>query len=274
MNILVVVENVGFNRKLAQEVGRLAVNTWANVTLLGYLPQFVKEESRKLQENIIKYREEVLSCFSAGAHPYSRRWSEKWQKKNQSLALPMESGQKSLDLIIVKIVDNLDIVSFLRNKPVDLLVLGDPSDYQSPVIAGVMKVAGSLLVIKGMEDPHQVVCCLDHDQIRHSSLEIINQLVTLYNTELKIVGFTNGGQNQKKIEACLQDLLSYYSNLKVTPWFELVDASIKAQFLVKESHKNLVALGFEKESSYSGSLLSREEITFLREAESSVLLLQ
>ncbi len=273
MNILVIVESTGFNKKLAKEVGRLAANTWANITLLGYLPKLVKEKSRTLQENIIKYRDEILSCFSDEGSPYPRIWSEEWQNKDQSLVMPMESAQKRLDLIIVKAEDDLNIISFLRSKPVDLLIFGDQADFQSPVIAGTMEVAGSLLVIKGIKDPHQVVCCLDHDQIHHNSLDIINQLVTLYNAELKIVGFSNGGQNQKKIEACLQYLLNYYSNLKVTPWLELVDASIKAQFLVKESQKKLVALGYEKKSGGGGTPIGREEIAFLGKAGSSVLLL-
>ena len=273
MNILVIMENGGFNRILAKEVGRLAANTWANITLLGYLPQFLGDELQLLQENSMKYRQEVLSCFTDEGNPYPRIYSEKWQKNDQSLVLPMESGQKRLDLIIVKAEDDLNVVSFLRSKPVDLLILGEQSDFQSPVIVGAIEVAGSLLMIKGMKDPHQIVCCLDHDQIRHTSLEIINQLVTLYSAELKIVGFSNGGQSQKKIEACLQYLLNYYSNLKVTPWLELVDASIKTQFLLKESQQKLVALGCEKKSGYNTALIGREEIAFLREARSSVLLL-
>jgi hypothetical protein len=273
MNILVIVENGGFNRILAKEVGRLAANTWANITLLGYLPQFLGDELQLLQENSMKYRQEVFSCFSAEGNPYPRICSENWQQKDQSLVMPMESGQKRFDLIIVKAEDDLNIVSFLRSKPVDLLILGDQSDFQSPVIAQAMEVAGSLLMIKGSKDPRQIVCCLDHDQIRHTSLEIINQLVTLYNAELKIVGFSNGGQRQKKIEACLQYLLNYYSRLKVTPWLELVDASIKTQFLLKESQKKLVALGCEKKKGFNNSLIGREEIVFLGEAGSSVLLL-
>jgi hypothetical protein len=274
MNILVVVENSGFNRKLAKEVGRLAANTWANITLLGYLPSFQEKALRTLQENIIRYREAILTSFPEDSSPYPQSWSEKWQEKGENLFIASDSGQKFLDLIVSKFKKNLGCLSGIRKKRIDLLILGNRSDYQSPLVARVMETDGSLLVVKGTEDPQQIVCCLDHDQVSHNSLEMINQLVTLYGAELKIVGFAKGGQNQNRIESCLQGLLNYYSVMKITPWLELVDASIKAQFLVQESQKNLVALWCEKKNANHGSMLGREEIAFLKEAATSVLVLQ
>lgn len=277
MNILVVVEHTRFKRKLAKEVGRLAANTWANITLLGHLPQFVpqfeEEEPAELQENIFRYREAICNSFPDESCPYPIKWSEKWQKKGQSLFITTDSGHKFLDLIVINHQKNLKVISLVRNKTIDLLILGDQSDYRSALVAGAMEAAGSVLVIKGTEDPQQIVCCLDHDQVSHNSLEMINQIITLYNAELKIVGFSDGGRNQSRIESCLQHLLNYYSKLKVTPWLELVDASIMVQFLIQEAQKNLVALQCSKKSIGSGFILGEKEIVLLKKAVFPVLLM-
>jgi len=276
MNILVAIDVHHFDRRLAREVGRLAANTWANITLLGTLSGTRPKSLGKFQQNLLNYRKTILDSFPAeSSGPYNGKNINTWERAaDGSVTAKTCTGQKRLELLLTKGVLDRELVKVGQRQAIDLLVFGEAMHIDSLLYTAATEAAYSVLVVKGAGDPGQIVCCLDHEHVTHKSLEMINQLVTLYNADLKIVGFANSGEERAWIESRLEQLLNYYSNLQLTPWLEVVDGSIMPQFIFQEAKKNMVAIWVEK-SSFFTRLFPQEKLTeLIIGSHTSVLLLR
>ena len=50
------------------------------------------------------------------------------------------------------------------------------------------------MVVKKEFRIDQIVCCLDQDNVTQSSMELINQLLTIHRAGLTLVGFTDAAE--------------------------------------------------------------------------------
>ncbi len=105
-------------------------------------------------------------------------------------------------------------------------------------------------------------------------MELINQIVTLYKAELKIVGVAEGGSLKVKVENTMKNLFMYYLKQDIPMWLEVIDSSIFPTFVNQISQENLIAIWLGKKSFLRKFLPNEKIINLINTAPSSVLLLR
>ena len=93
----------------------------------------------------------------------------------------------------------------------------------------------SVLIAKAKQEVKRIVCCLDYGRISQASLEMINQMVTLHDTQLTIVGLSENKTLKTDVEKKLDSVLRYYHDRNIEPWLELVDTSSFESFINQEA---------------------------------------
>lgn len=297
MNILVAVDQNPYSAHTVVRVANLAANTWANVTFLGVQPKKGARETTDaipssgwgidapLPRAVRDYRETFLSHFKEEDCPYTQRefgyklievkkgiWEELYISK---------SAKKELRARIRVGNPVKEILAEAQEEESDLIVLGCNNEKGCIWEGGnavPQKVANeaacSVFVIKEEKEINRVVCCLDHDSVSQQSLEMINQLVTLYQARLEIVGLTEGEGLRAEIEKKIDAILRYYTARNIEPWIELVELTSLESFISQEAKWGLMALWMGKKS-ILGKVLSKGKVErIIKASKSSVLLLR
>lgn len=297
MKILVAVDRNPYSAHAVSEVAKLAGNTWANVTLLGVhtkkaprggspgsSPEGMNMQhplARKLSE----YQQDFLAHFEEDECPYVQRqfgyelvqlkkgvWEELYVAK---------SAKKDLKARIRLGNPVKEILLESQEAESDLIVLGcdyargcEWGDFNSVPQKVVNEAACSVLVVKREKKVDKIVCCLDHDLVSQQSLEMINQLVTLYQAKLEIVGLTEGEGLRSEVEKKMDAILRYYRARGLEPWVELVEISSLDPFISQEAQWGLMALWMGKKSMLE-KLFPRGKVgRLIKASESSVLILR
>lgn len=293
MRILVAIDKNPYSAHAVSEVARLAANTWANVTLLGVQTKVPPsgtasrdgKENHLLHGELIRYREAFLKYFKEDECPYIQRefgyelierkkgiWDELYVAK---------SAKKELKARIRIGNPAKEILAEAQEEDIDLIVLGcDNSrgcEWEEP--AGVpQKVVNdatcSVLVAKEQKQVNRIVCCLDHDLVSQPSLEMINQLVTLYNAKLEIVGLTEGEELRIEVEKKMDDILQYYTTRGLEPLIEIVELSSLDAFISQEAKWGLMALWMGKKSMLEKVFPKKKVTKLIQGSASSVLILR
>ncbi len=281
MRILVAVDQHPETGFVVRQVAELAGNTWANVTLLGICDSDagVKDMAGQLDA----YRGMFLSRIGGEVTPYARHNAEyelNQQKKGVwSLQYGGDNGRKDFSFRIRSGSAGKAIVAESVDANADLIVMGckDGSRCEWPddAVKKVVKNAQcSVLVVKEDKKPEMIVCCLDHDTVTQASIEMINQLVTLYGAELEIVGVTDMKGLPSDVDRRMAKVLSYYTDQGIKAWIKSVDAASLKSFVTQAAEANLVALWMGKES-FLDKIFSRQRLVNLAaDAESSILILR
>jgi hypothetical protein len=132
----------------------------------------------------------------------------------------------------------------------------------------------SVLVVKQEKQLRKIVCCLDQENISQGSIEMINQMVTLYQTELEIVGLTDAKPMKPLVEKNLDAILKYYKAREIKAWIKLVDVTSLASFISKEANRSMMALWMGEHALLSKMLPKGKAGKLIQGSESSVLLLR
>jgi hypothetical protein len=119
-----------------------------------------------------------------------------------------------------------------------------------------------------------MVCCLDQEQVSQASLELINQLVTLYQARLEVVGLTEKDNLKAPVEKKMAGILDYYTARSITPWLELVEQQSLPAFINKQARRGVVALWMGKKSILEKVLPRGKVNRLVRASQSSVLILR
>lgn len=298
MRILVAVDQNPYSAHAVGEVARLAANTWADVTLLGVQAKTVsKSRSRgsatalwdmddaPLPDALRGYREDFLGYFKGEDCPYVQRefgyelievrkgiWEELYVSK---------SAKKDLRARIRIGNPVKEILAESHEEDSDLIVLGCNGENGCAWESRMMvpqKVANeascSVLVAKKEKKVRRIVCCLDHDRVSQESLEMINQLVTLHQAKLEIVGFTGDEGLKSEVEKKMDSILKYYTARDIEPWIELVEISSLGSFISQEARWGLMALWMGKKSILEKVFPRSKVNRLIRGSESSVLILR
>jgi nucleotide-binding universal stress UspA family protein len=297
MRILVAVNKDPYSGYVVRQVAKVAQNTWANVTLLcigDHAPpadQSLDATSaseggvHELAKLLHSYGRQFCDCFEDADLLYGTHTSEyhlvREKKGVLSLDYPGKPGRKVLDLRIRFGNATKEIMAESAETGSDLIVVGcnprqasggtSETDVSEKV---VQNAPCSVLVIKEEKQPQMITCCLDHDTVTQPSIELINQLVTLYNAELEIIGVTDAHGLPADVDRRMARILAYYTSRNIRAWVKLVDRHSLKDFIAQAAEKNLVAVWTSKQS-FLGKIFSHEHLGDLATtAESSVLILR
>lgn len=297
MRILVALDQHAYSNTAVKEAAKLALNTWADVTLMGVCPktaykgrQSKKNSDQKVPHHAIvqalrNYREDFLDCFQGKDSPYSIKPSgneliaiqkDVWEE------LPKDQGAiKDLKIRIRQENPAKAILAESLEEGSDLIVIGCDKDTKclwegaAKVPQKIANKAGcSVLVVKAETTANKVVCCLDHDKISQESLEMINQMVTFHQAELEIIGLTNGEGLRVEVERKVGAILQYYTARKLMPMIQLVETSDLEAYVSQEAQRNLMALWMGEKSILEKIFPPKKVDKLIRTSRSSVLILR
>ena len=297
MKILLAVDNNPYSSHAVEEVAKLAANTWANVSLLGVQPKkdtkvrstdagkFLCAAENPLIESLFSYRETFLSFFDRTDCPYAATvgQSELGEIKKGVYEIGHTSNltQKQLKVRVRTGNPGKEILYEAREDEIDLIVLGcdhlKGCGWENTV--GVpRKVAHdatcSVLIAKAEKNVKRIVCCLDHDRVSQSSLEMINQMVTLHGARLTIVGLSENQTLKMEVEKKLDNILRYYHERGIDPWIELVDMASLDTYIAREARWGLMALWMGKQSILEKALPRSKVDKLIKGSDASVLILR
>jgi len=292
MRILVAVDQNPYSERVIRLVAALAKNTWAHVTLLGIASDtqdFGESQSvgalHDLAAALDGYRKQFLGFFPDADSPYGRIGAGyrlvQGKKDIFNLEYPEQNERKDLKVRIRTGNAGKEILAESVQTEADLIVIGCDSKKRcqwpddADVPGKIVKNANcSVFVVKEEKKPRMIDCCLDHDTVSQASIELINQLVTLYQVELEIIGLADDKGLSADVDRRMARILEYYTSRNIKAWVKIVDTPSLNACIAQASENNLVALWMGK-ASFLDKIFSRQRLGHLVEtAESSVLILR
>ncbi len=280
MKVLVALDAKAYSRKIIKDVARLVENTLADIIFLG-VQEEATELSTTLADTLLKYQSDVYTYFSPAELPYAEFSSDQWQERAQGDWSLSARGMKEFILRIRTGSVAKQAVSLAEEMECDLIILGCSGkfgcewDREMNVPLRIAEDAPcSVLVIKEVGAANQIVSILDQSVVSQDSLEMINQLVTLYDAGLKIIGVEDKkGRKNDKIEHRMVELLRYYNDREVSAWVKLVDSESVTEYVTDSSREAIVALWMGGKQSLVKKLFSRSMVDKLLETTRSSLLI-
>lgn len=282
MKILVALDTQEYSRKIVKDVARLAQNTLADIVFLGVQAD-TAEPGKELTAALRKYQQDVYSYFSSDDLPYGDLSSGNWQKEGKGGWLISAKGMKEFSLNVRSGGVAKQVVQVARDMACDLIILGCDEEFgcewdgEMNVPLRIAEDAPcSVLVIKKSLDVSQIVSILDQSAVSQDALEMVNQLVTLYDAGLKIVGVQEkGGGKKDQIEQRMVELLRYYNEREVSGWVTLIDSEQVKKYVTNSSKEAIVALWMGNKQSLIKRLFSQSMVDkLLSTSRSSVFILR
>jgi nucleotide-binding universal stress UspA family protein len=296
MRILVALDQHSYSSRAIREAAKLAMNTWADVTLLGICPKTApkKQQSEKgsakevLEHPITKalgnQRQEFLGYFQGKDSPYNTQKSKNEfveVKRHVWEEVPADRGaKKDLKMRVRQGNPAKAILAESYEEGIDLVVIGCDKDnkclWENANVP--QKIANdaacSVLVVKDETTANKIVCCLDHDSVSQESLEMINQMVTFHKAELEIIGLAEGAGLKVEVERKVDAILKYYTARQHMPLIQLVEPSTFESFVSQEAQHSLMALWMGEKSILEKIFPPKKVGKLLRTSQSSVLILR
>ena len=293
MRILLAVDQKPYSAHAVDDVAKLAGNTWADVTLLGVGPKATEidrstshaEINHPLAKKLRNYRRNFLDHFEKEESPYEKSscnyefvevrkgiWEELYVCRGgrKDLKIVLRPGNPVKEILAQSYEDDSDLIAMGCHKKGDCQWEG--------TINLPQKVANnascSVLVIKEEKQIRKIVCCLDQENISQKSIEMINQMVTLYQTELEIVGLTDGTELKPKVAKNLDAILKYYNSRQIKALIKLVPTASLESFISQEAKRSMMALWMGGQSILAKMFPRGKVDKLIQGSESSVLLLR
>jgi Universal stress protein family len=293
MRILLAVDQHPYSAHAVNDVAKLAGNTWADVTLLGVGLKATEigrstnhaEIKHPLAKKLRDYRRNFLDHFEKEESPYEKKscsyefvevergiWEELYicRGARKDLRTVLRPGSPVKEILAQSHEDDSDLIAMGCYKKGDCQWEG--------AINLPQKVANnatcSVLVIKEEKQIRKIVCCLDQENISQKSIEMINQMVTLYQIELEIVGLTDGTALKPRVEKNLDAILKYYNARQIKAWIKLVATASLESFISQEARRSMMALWMGGQSILTKMFPRGKVDKLIQGSESSVLLLR
>jgi len=276
MRILVALDQHSYSNRAVREAAKLAMNTWADVTLPPKHP---------ITEILGNHRKEFLSCFQGKDSPYHTQKSKNEfveVKRHVWEELPADRGAiKDLKMRIRQGSPAKAILAESLEEGSDLVVIGCDKDSKclwENAANLPQKIANdaacSVLVVKEETTANRIVCCLDHDTVSQESLEMINQMVTFHKAELEIIGLTEGEGLKVEVERKVDAILKYYTARQLMPLIQLVETAALESFVSQEAQHSLMALWMGEKSILEKIFPPKKVSKLVKTSQSSVLILR
>ena len=280
MKILVALDAKNYSRKILKDVARLAESTLADIVFLG-VQESTKEPAKSLVNALLKYQHDVYSYFSPSELPYAEFSTNEWQERAKGDWSISSKGMKEFSLRIRTGSVAKQAITTATEMECDLVILGCSSkfgcewDGEMNVPLRIAEDAPcSVLVIKQVNHTNQIVSILDQSVVNQDALEMVNQLVTLHDAGLKIVGVKEQKTDKKdEIEKRMVELLRYYNDREISSWVKLIDSENVKDYVTNSSREAIVALWMGGKQSLIKKLFSRSMVDKLLETTKSSLLI-
>jgi nucleotide-binding universal stress UspA family protein len=297
MRILVALDQHPYSNHAVREAAKLAMNTWADVTLLGVCPKTApkRQQSKKESAQVVlehpitnalgNHRKEFLGYFQGKDSPYNTQkrgnefvevkrhvWEELPADRDAIKVLKMRvrQGNPAKEILAESLEEGSDLVVIGCDK--DSKCLWENAANVPQKIAN--DAACSVLVVKEETTANKIVCCLDHDNVSQESLEMINQMVTFHKAELEIIGLTEGEGLKVEVERKVDAILKYYTARQLMPIIQLVETSALESFVSQEAQRSLMALWMGEKSILEKIFPPKKVGKLVRTSQSSVLILR
>jgi nucleotide-binding universal stress UspA family protein len=287
MKILFAGDEQPYSAFALREAARLAMNTWADMTLLGVQPGggAAAAVAPTLNLALTRYRETFLNSWEGEDSPYAlTNWQYEWTPVKEGV---MEEklvcrGNKK-DFKVRLRVGNVaaGILAEAREEGGDLIVLGCSrgADCQWSGAPGVpQKVAAdadcSVLLVKEEQPITRILACLDQTHVSQSSLEILNQMVTIHGAQLEVIGLNPEGGLKKEVYTRLIEVGDYYQERGVKVATRITEIADFENFITREAKQDLLALWMGKKSLLE-RFFPRDWVgRFVAKAQTSVLVMR
>ena len=261
MKILFAGDEHPYSAYALQEVVRLAMNTWADVTLLAVTPTEASKpvEAQPLAAALHRYRENFLASAGAAGSPYALgdpRYEWVPVAGGQWEELLVHRGAKKDVKVRLRTGDETqEILAAAKDEESDLIVLGCTKGAQciwqgSPQVPQkvVTDADGSVLLVKEEQPISRILACLDQSYISQDSLEMINQMATLHQAQLELIGLSQEGTMKKDVYRRLIEIGDYYEDRQIKVSTRLTEIADFENFVDKELQQDLLALFLGKKS--------------------------
>lgn len=284
MRILVAIDTHPYSVGILNEVAKLTANTWADITILGVQQKKTAEKpDTPLADALSRCKETFFGHLPVGA-PYTSPTDLKMAEIQDGVWENTSIGRKEFTLKIRTGDTVKEILAEARERECDLIILGcnkaNDCEWDGEIMHLPQKIARdadcSVLVIKEEKIPDKVICCLDQNHVSQESLEMINQIVTLHQADLKVVGLTGpkGLPGKGDVETRMNEVLQYYTARKINTLIKLVDNDDLEEYVGHATKEGLIALWIGKKS-LLGKIFSKDLISKLvATSNSSVLILR
>jgi nucleotide-binding universal stress UspA family protein len=294
MNILVALDTNSQSRFVVSEVARLASNTWADITLLGIESETSPDAkplsanqrinaAHPLAQSLRDYRALFLSKIKAQESPYTETaFDHRWVAVENNLWEDLKVCRGARKQLTTRIRPGNPIravMAEVKQYPCDLIVIGSALDGDRGKIGRLSKKViheadTSVLVVVKTKHPRRIVACLDHDLVTQHSLEIINQMVTLYQADLEIVGVSTADGLSGEVDRKMSQILKYYAKSGIKALVQSVSQNSLEAFAAQASRENLVALWLGRQSLLHRIISSRGVDRLLDTTDYSTLILR
>ena len=264
MKILFAGDEHPYSAYALKEVIRLALNTWADVTLLAVSPGVPEgygalPPDQPLPQALHGYREAFLKGADEEGSPYVLgKWQYEW--------VPLKSGLWEEMLINRGVKKDLkvrlrsgsvapEILAEAQEEESDLIVLGCTKGGQciwqgsAPVPQRVVNDADcSVLLVKEEQPITRIMACLDQSYISQDSLEMINQVATMHGAQLELIGLSQEGGMKKDVYRRLIEIGDYYEDRQIKVSTRLAEIAEFESLIDQELKQDLLALWMGKKS--------------------------
>ncbi len=295
MKILAALDSSRDNSYVIKEVARLAANTWADVTLLGIEPESVnvqqppftkmdrRTEDHPLVTSLRQSRNMFLKHFGDDGSPYSHTTiTSELVEVESGLWEDLQVCRGSLKRLNSRLRPGNPARAILdeaRHSQADLIVVANSSpvngrDLSRYIKKVILEADTSVWMAAESKKPSRIVACLEHDNVSQPSLELINQMVTLYDADLEIAGLTTKDVLASEVDHKMGEIVKYYAANNIKALVRLVEENRLAAFATQAAQGNLVALWMGKKSLLSRFFHPRYVDNLLAVAESSLLILR
>jgi nucleotide-binding universal stress UspA family protein len=292
MRILFAGDEHPYSAQALKKVIELARHAWADVTLLSVLPAQPSAQGESLLpaqdprvQALRRYREEFLENLGSSDSPYAQeRWDHEW--------IPLRNGsweeikvcrgvKKDVNVRIRAGNADTEILNEAEKDGSDLIVLGCGKGGQcgwESLPAVPRKVAGnaacSVLLAKEDKPIRRILACIDQISVSQESLEMINQLVTIHDAQLELIGLTQDGAARSEAYTRLIQIGDYYSDKGIPVNARLAESSKFESVISTDTGQDLLAFWMGKKSLLT-LLFPRDWVErFVGISQSSVLVLR
>jgi len=294
MKILFVGDEHPYSAYALDEVVRLALNTWADVTLLAASPALTAKGSEgapvpplnhPLIQALRRYREVFMQGAGGDDSPYaSAKWQHEWVplKDGRWEELFVCRGAKKDLRVCIRGGDAAqETVAEAKEAESDLIVLGCQKGNTCSWKVGpevpqrvVNDAACSVLMVKEQQPVNRILACLDQSYISQDSLEIINQMATIHKAQVELIGLSQTGDMKKDVYRRLIEIGDYYEERQIKIATRLTDVADFEGLLATELKQDLLALWLGRKSLLD-RFFPRDWIgRFVGKSQSSVLVMR
>lgn len=106
----------------------------------------------------------------------------------------------------------------------------------------------SVLLVKEEQPVTRILACLDQTHVSQSSLEILNQMVTLHGAQLEVTGLNPEGGLKKEVYTRLIEVGDYYQERNIKLTTRITEIGDFENFISQETQQDLLALWMGKKS--------------------------